>query len=90
MSLPSLYGGEPEDEIAIWSKVIDPSHLPAVSGDDLSEREDASIAGNDYQTDQAIADEAGGVPSDIGCLWASLSDDQRELARRLIAELARA
>ena len=86
MSLPSFYGGEPEDELAIWRDVINPAHVPEAEANDVAERESCSLSGSDYQTDQVAGDEKADDPANIE-RWDELTTARREAVLRLIEDL---
>ena len=85
MSLPSIYGGDPEDELEIWRAVIDPENLPKAESEDTAEDEGRSLSSLEYQTEQVAADESasGQLPSIEG--WSNLTEVQREAILRLAA-----
>lgn len=87
MSLGSLYGGTPEEELEIWGKLIDPEQVPSAPDNEIAEAEEISFAGSDYQARQAESDELNDVPPDIAQAWRALSESQQASARQFLEAL---
>lgn len=87
MSLGSLYGGTPEEEMEIWGKLIGPEQIPTAPGNDLADMEEDSFASRDVQVRQTESDEQCSLPDDIAKAWQSLSEEQRSTFRKLLDDL---
>ena len=56
MSLPSFYGGSPEDEIELF-RLVSPDNLPKAEDETVLTRQEESLASPDYDDRQAQTDE---------------------------------
>ena len=56
MSLPSFYGGSPEDEMELF-RLVSPDILPKAEDETILTRQEESLASPDYDDRQAQTDE---------------------------------
>ncbi len=56
MSLPSFYGGSPEDEMELF-RLVSPDDLPKAEDETILTRQEESLASPDYDDHQAQTDE---------------------------------
>ena len=60
MSLPSFYGGSPEDEMELF-RLVSPDNLPKAEDETIPTRQEESLASLDYDVRQAQTDEDADV-----------------------------